>query len=230
MTGAGDIRIFAVDDDPHLLETLLEQLGAEEGIVAEGVGSASLARIHLPAFNPDLVLLDVGLPDADGRMLCREFRKAGFTKPILMLTAQDSETDTIDGLEAGANDYISKPVRMGELMARIRSHLRQHQARDDAKLPIGAFDFLAWRKTLTHRISGKSLILTEKEAAILKYLFRQQGGFVSKEELLEQVWGYNTGLTTHTLETHIYRLRQKISQLDDAPLLLTRRGGYGLSL
>lgn len=223
------IKILTVEDDAHLRETLVEQLSAEDGYTATGTSSLAEAKTIITDLDPDLVLLDVMLPDGDGRDMCRWIRDQGYTMPILMLTAQDSEGDTIDGLEAGANDYIAKPLRLGELLARITTHLKQYQSREDARISIGAFYFMQGQKTLIHRDSGKSLNLTEKEASIIKFLLRHRGEVVNKTELLEKVWGYNASITTHTLETHIYRLRQKIGFVDEDPFLITKDSGYTLA-
>ena len=133
------VKIFAVDDDIHLLETLIEQISLEAEYTASGVSTLAEAKEKLAEVDPDLILLDVSLPDGDGRDMCRWIRAQGYTIPILMLTAQHGEMDTIDGLEAGANDYIAKPLRLGELLARIRTHLSQYQLRADAGLPSVSF-------------------------------------------------------------------------------------------
>ena len=223
------IKILAVDDDPHLLETIIIQIEEEGGYEIKGAASLEEARVMLPEMDPDLVILDVTLGDGDGRDFCRWIRDTGYTIPVLMLTTQSSEMDTIDGLEAGANDYIAKPVRMGELIARMKTHLAQHQAREDARITIGQFHFSNSRKTMVHIATGEVINLTEKEAAILKHLHQMRDHVVDKKTLLEEVWGYGDGITTHTLETHIYRLRQKIRMVDDASLLLTTDGGYRLA-
>jgi len=176
----------------------------------------------------DLVILDVGLPDTDGRELCRRMRKAGVKCPILMLTGHDSDADTILGLDSGANDYIAKPFRLGVLLARLRAQLRQFELSDDAVFQIGPYSFRPAAKMLT-RADSRKIHLTEKETAILKYLYRVGDKPVSREVLLDEVWGYNAGVTTHTLETHIYRLRQKIEpKPGETTLLVTEPGGYRL--
>ena len=224
------LKILAVDDDRHLLDTLIEQLSLEPDFEVSGASTLAEAKEKLAETDPDLILLDVQLPDGDGRDMCRWIRAHGYTIPILMLTAQHGEMDTIDGLEAGANDYIAKPLRLGELLARIRTHLSQYQLRADARISIGVFYFNPGSKTLTHQHTGKSLNLTEKETAIIRYMYRQKDSVVEKQELLEKVWGYSAQMTTHTLETHIYRLRQKIRDLDDQPFLVTNKKGYQLNL
>ncbi|MFY8152013.1 MAG: response regulator transcription factor, partial [Hyphomicrobiales bacterium] len=155
-------------------------------------------------------------------------RKGGFKSPILMLTGHDTDSDTILGLEAGANDYVVKPFRFAVLLARVRAQLRQHEASEDAVFQIGAYSFRPSSKLLVTEKNSK-IRLTEKETAILRYLYRQGVKPVSREVLLSEVWGYNSGVTTHTLETHIYRLRQKIEKdPSNATLLVTEGGGYKL--
>ena len=180
------------------------------------------------ASHVDLVLLDVGLPDMDGREACRLMRKAGVKVPIIMLTGADTDSDTILGLDAGANDYVTKPFRFGVLLARIRAHLRSHENSDDAVFKIGPYSFRPGAKMLLDT-EEKKIRLTEKETSILKYLYRAGARVVGRDVLLAEVWGYNSGVTTHTLETHIYRLRQKIeNDPSNAELLVTEAGGYRL--
>ena len=159
----------------------------------------------------DLVIMDVGLPDIDGREAVRILRKGGFKAPIIMLTGHDTDSDTILGLESGANDYVTKPFRFAVLLARIRAQLRQHEASEDAVFTIGPYTFRPSSKMLIDP-KGSKVRLTEKETAILRYLYRAGQRPVSRETLLQEVWGYNSGVTTHTLETHIYRLRQKVEK------------------
>ena len=165
----------------------------------------------------------------DGRDVCRTSRDAGIRSPIIMLTAADREVDTVTGLDAGANDYVTKPFRLTVLLARVRAHLRQHNQSDDAIFVVGPYKFQPAAKMLIHEETEKKVRLTEKETAILKYLFRVGDKTVQRETLLDEVWGYNAGVTTHTLETHVYRLRQKIEpDPSNAQLLLTEPGGYRL--
>src|ERR1700741_492175 len=219
-------RVLLVDDDTMLRSSLAEQLAAggayqpvEAGTVAEG---RALALEGLYEF----MVLDVGLPDGDGRVLCRELREAGITCPIIMLTAADSDADTIEGLKSGANDYITKPFRFAVLMARVDAHLRSHESSEEAVYRIGPYTFRPSAKMLLE--GGKRIRLTEKETNILKFLHRT-AKTVSRETLLHEVWGYNPAVTTHTLETHIYRLRQKIEKDPTrAQILITDSGGYRL--
>ncbi len=172
--------------------------------------------------------MDVGLPDMDGREACKLLRKNGFKLPIVMLTGNDSDADMILGLDSGANDYITKPFKFAVLLARIRAQLRQHEQSEDAVFAIGHYSFRPASKMLVDE-KGSKIRLTEKETSILKYLYRAGEKVVTRDVLLQEVWGYNSGVTTHTLETHIYRLRQKIEKdPSHAELLITETGGYKL--
>ncbi|MBX9459032.1 MAG: response regulator transcription factor [Rhizobium sp.] len=218
--------ILLVDDDADLRETLVEQLRLyDEFNVMEGEnatkGIATVRGEHV-----DLLIMDVGLPDMDGREAVKLLRKGGFKSPIIMLTGHDTDADTILGLEAGANDYVTKPFRFAVLLARIRAQLRQYEQSEDATFNVGPYVFKPAQKLLTDA-DGKKIRLTEKEAAIIRYLFRAAQKAVTRDELLEEVWGYNSGVTTHTLETHVYRLRQKIEKdPSNAEILVTENGGY----
>jgi DNA-binding response OmpR family regulator len=222
-------RILIVDDDDGLRQTLAHQLTSTEGFaVSEAENAAKAISLCRDGFF-DIHILDVGLPDMDGRDLCRRLRAAGVRAPIIMLTAHDTDNDMIGSLDAGATDYLSKPFRLGVLTARLRAHLRQHEHTGDAAMAIGPYTFEPHAKLL---LDGKKKIrLTDKEVAILRYLCRAPGNTASREALLAEVWGYNATVTTHTLETHIYRLRQKI-EVDPtaATLILTAPGGYQLRL
>jgi DNA-binding response OmpR family regulator len=146
-----------------------------------------------------------------------------------MLTGHDTDSDTILGLESGANDYVTKPFRFTVLLASIRAQLRQHEASEDAVFTIGLYTFRPGSKLLLSP-NGNKVRLTEKETSILRYLYRAGQRPVSRETLLREVWGYNSGVTSHTLETHIYRLRQKIEKDAAAPaILITEVSGYKLA-
>ena len=221
-------NILIVDDDQDLAQSLAEQLALHEEFAARIAHSASQAFAALKRGHTDLLILDVGLPDMDGREVCRLLRKNKYKQPVIMLTAQDSDSDTILGLESGANDYITKPFRFAVLLARIRAQLRQHEHSEEAVFTIGEYTFRPAAKVLMDKKGGK-VRLTEKETSILKYLYRAGERVVSRDVLLHEVWGYNAGVTTHTLETHIYRLRQKIEKDPSrAELLVTEAGGYRL--
>jgi DNA-binding response OmpR family regulator len=221
-------KILIIDDDDELRDSLSEQLSLHEEfdtlLAANASDGLKLARNG----HVDLVLLDVGLPDLDGREACKLLRRSGFKGPVVMLTGQATDSDTILGLESGANDYVTKPFRFAVLLARIRAQLRQHEASEDAVFTIGPYSFRPSSKLLTGE-KGNKVRLTEKETAILRYLYRAGQKSVSRETLLQEVWGYNSGVTTHTLETHVYRLRQKVEKDAANPaILVTDAGGYKL--
>ena len=221
-------KILLVDDDEDLREALSEQLIMTEDfdVFEAGNGTEAMARAKEAIY--DLIILDVGLPDTDGRELCRLMRKQGVKSPILMLTGHDSDADTILGLDAGANDYVTKPFKFPVLLARIRAQLRQHEQSEDAVFSVGPYSFRPGAKMLEDD-AEKKIRLTEKETNILKFLYRATDGVVPRDTLLHEVWGYNAGVTTHTLETHIYRLRQKIEpDPSNARILVTESGGYRL--
>jgi len=224
--------ILVVDDDNALRTALIEQL-VQDGefdpteadclTAAEAVIAGADSRF-------DAILLDVSLPDGDGRDFCRQLRKQGVKVPIIMLTGSAEETDIVRGLDSGANDYIAKPFRLNELLARLRAQLRSFEASEDAVFTIGPYTFRPSVKQLLEPVRNKRIRLTDKETAILKFLYRAAGKPVARQVLLNEVWGYNAAVTTHTLETHVYRLRQKIEP-DPAVsrILLTEGGGYRLN-
>lgn len=219
--------LLIVDDDEDLRSILIDQLSLhpEFHILQQDTAGKAIqtARIN----NISLLIMDVGLPDMDGRDAVKQLRASGFTAPIIMLTGHDTDCDTILGFESGANDYVTKPFRFAVLLARIRAQLRQHEQSEDATFIVGPYTFKPSQKLLLDQ-KGDKIRLTEKEAAIIKFLYRA-GGVVGRDVLLEEVWGYNSGVTTHTLETHVYRLRQKIEpDPSNASLLVTESGGYKL--
>ena len=221
-------KILVVEDDADLRTEIAEQLDLHDEFEASQAGSAQPAIAHVRGDHVDLILMDVGLPDMDGREAVKIMRRDGYRGPVIMLTGQDSDADTILGLEAGANDYVAKPVRFAVLLARIRAQLRSHEASEDAVFTIGPYTFRPGGKVLVTEKNGK-IRLTEKETAILRFLYRAGSSVVGRETLLQEVWGYNSGVTTHTLETHVYRLRQKIeADPSNARLLVTEAGGYKL--
>lgn len=221
-------KILIVDDDDDLRESLVDQLKLHEefDVIPASTPSEGLKLVETDRF--DLILLDVDMPELDGREMCKKLRRSGFKSPIIMLTGQASDADTILGLDAGANDYVTKPFRFAVLLARVRSQLRQHEQSEDAVFSIGPYSFKPASKLLIDD-SERKIRLTEKETSILKYLYRAGEKVVTRDVLLHEVWGYNAKVTTHTLETHIYRLRQKIeTDPSQSELLLTEAGGYKL--
>lgn len=220
--------ILLVDDDEDLRDAMVEQLALYDEFQLMTETGAAKGIATAKAEHVDLLIMDVGLPDMDGREAVKVLRKGGFKSPIIMLTGHDTDSDTILGLEAGANDYVTKPFKFAILLARMRAQLRTHEQSEDAVFNIGHYVFRPAQKLLTEE-DGSKVRLTEKETSIMKYLYRAEQKVIGRDELLEEVWGYNSGVTTHTLETHIYRLRQKIERDPSNPrLLVTEGGGYKL--
>jgi DNA-binding response OmpR family regulator len=225
---SGQKKLLLVDDDTPLRETLKEQFSLHDEFSVSDAANATDGIKALKAQHADIVILDVNMPDMDGREACKLMRKNGYKGPIIMLTAQNSDADTILGLDSGANDYVTKPFRFAVLLARVRSHLRQHEQSEDAVYKVGPYTFKPASKLLTTD-DGKKIRLTEKETAIIKFLYRSGEQSVNRETLLTDVWGYNASVSTHTLETHIYRLRQKIERdPGHSEILITEGGGYRL--
>lgn len=228
----GDERaVLIVDDDLSLRSTLAEQLVIDGEFRSAEAGSVAEAEQALgqPGTRFDAIILDVSLPDGDGRDFCNGLRARGFKMPIIMLTGSAEETDVVRGLDSGANDYVSKPFRLSELMARLRAQLRMFENSEDAVFNIGPYVFRPSTKLMHDPAKNRRIRLTEKEAAILKFLYRAGSKAVARQVLLNEVWGYNAAVTTHTLETHIYRLRQKIEpDPSNSQLLITEAGGYRL--
>jgi DNA-binding response OmpR family regulator len=222
-------QVLIVDDDQALRDMLAEQLRLHEDFsalcAATGAEGLALAKSR----HCDVIILDIGLPDMDGRDVCRLMRRGGVKAPIIMLTGADTDADTILGLDSGANDYITKPFRLGVLLARLRAQIRQHEQTDDAVFPIGPYSFKPGAKLLVETGTNKKIRLTDKETAILKFLYRAGNRVIGRNVLLDEVWGYHANVTTHTLETHVYRLRQKIEpNPQQAQILITEAGGYRL--
>jgi DNA-binding response OmpR family regulator len=221
--------ILVVDDDDDLRNTLVEQLSLYEEFNVLSEANATKAVVTARGSIIDLLIMDVGLPDMDGREAVKLLRKGGFKAPIIMLTGHDTDADTILGLEAGANDYVTKPFKFAVLLARIRVQLRQHEQSEDAVFTVGPYTFKPSQKLLLDQRGGK-VRLTEKEANIIRFLYRADRKPVPRDTLLQEVWGYNSNVTTHTLETHVYRLRQKIERDPQrAEILVTDSGGYRLN-
>ena len=221
-------KIIIIDDDDMLRDTLKDQFSLHDEFAVTDAATATAGVKAVKADHADLVILDVNLPDMDGREACKIIRRNGYKGPVIMLTGQTSDSDTILGLDSGANDYIAKPFRFGVQLARIRAHLRQHEHSEDAVFKVGPYSFKPSAKMLV-RDDNKKIRLTEKETAIIKFLLRSGEQIVGRDVLLHDVWGYNAGVTTHTLETHVYRLRQKIERdPSHAEILVTEGGGYKL--
>ncbi|MEM0985684.1 MAG: response regulator transcription factor [Pseudomonadota bacterium] len=223
-----DKTILLIDDDDDLREALAEQFEMYDGFEPVQASTARAGMQIAESNRIDLILFDVDLPDMDGREACKQLRSKGVNTPVIMLTGQDTDADTILGLESGANDYVTKPFRFSVLLARVRAQLRTFEQSEDATFQVGPYEFRPAMKLLVTE-EDKKIRLTEKETNILKYLYKASGKSVARDELLKEVWGYNANVTTHTLETHVYRLRQKIEpDPSNARILLTDAGGYRL--
>jgi DNA-binding response OmpR family regulator len=227
-----DRPILIVEDDLDLRETLAAHLALGGGFATVGAATLEEASANLGAEDQrfNTVILDVGLPDGNGFDFCAKLRQLGHNMPIIMLTGWDTEDDVVRGLEVGASDYIAKPFRSGELLARVRAQLRVFEHSEDAVFDIGPYTFRPSAKLMVDPARGRRIRLTGKEAAILRFLYRSGPRPVQRKILLGEIWGYNSAVTTHTLETHIYRLRQKIETNPHAPSLLVTEGrGYRLN-
>jgi DNA-binding response OmpR family regulator len=225
--------ILIIDDDSDLCAALVEQLAVDPEFHPVAAASLHEADEHLGSETVRFrtVILDVTLPDGDGCDYCAKLRRQGHRMPIIMLTGSDREMDVVRGLDAGANDYIAKPFRVRELMARIRTQLRGFETSEDAVFTIGPYLFRPSARSLYEPVSDRRIHLTAKEVALLRCLLRVANRVVDRRELLNRVWGYHTSATTHTLETHVYRLRQRMEWDPNQPRLLVTHGrGYCLRL
>ena len=221
--------VLLIDDDDALRDSLSEQLDLHEEFATTAIKNGDSALRIAKKQHFDAILLELGRPDFDGREVCRQLRIAGVKTPIIMLAAKDAAADAIRMLESGASDYVTKPFRLGVLVARLRAHLRQYEQSEDAIFRVSRYLFRPSARLLVDPDSGEKVRLTEKETAILRYLYRAGARMVNRETLLSEVWGYNSGVTTHTLETHVYRLRQKMERDPSAvEILVTEPGGYRL--
>jgi DNA-binding response OmpR family regulator len=225
--------ILIVDDDAGVRKMLADCLADDHGftiftaktlVEAEAIIADADRRL-------DALILEIGLPDGDGREFCAKLRRQGHGMPILILTDRNDEADIVSGLGCGANDYIAKPFRLNELLARLRAQLRLFDSSGEAICSIGPYTFHPAKKLLQHPAKNRRVRLTTKEVAILRFLYRSDGCPVDRKILMREVWGYDATVTTHRLETHIYRLRMKIESDPSYPdLLLTEPGAYRLNL
>jgi DNA-binding response OmpR family regulator len=224
--------ILLVDDAEDFREMLAAELAATGCWRTRSVGTMTDAAAIALARDSriDAILLDVRLPDGDGRALCARLRQHGLRIPIILLTGASDEDDIVTGLESGASDYVTKPLRFAELHARLRAHLRVLEMSEDAVFRVGPYQFRPATRVLHETSGSRRIRLTEKEAAVLRYLCRAEGRPVGRHTLLREVWGYNPAADSHTVETHIYRLRRKIEPDPRQSRLLTNvGGGYRLS-
>ena len=221
-----DPRILIIEDEPDLLRGLALNLKAEGyGVLTASRGDAGIEQALRE--RPELVLLDIMLPGMNGLDVCRELRRKGFEAPIIMLTAKAEEVDRVVGLEIGADDYVTKPFGIRELLARIRARLRRH-APAAAVLRLGQAEIDFEKHEATR--AGQRVELTGKEFDVLRLLARHRGEIVTRDRLLEEVWGYETYPTTRTVDNHILRLRQKLEEDPANPRYILSIYGEGYKL
>jgi DNA-binding response OmpR family regulator len=220
--------LLLVEDDERISQPLIRLLqheGFEVTHVATGSDAVQATRESLP----DLVLLDLSLPDIDGLEVCRSLRAEHSSLPIVMLTARSEEVDIVVGLDAGADDYIAKPFRVGELVARIRARLRLVKATaNDVTVPAtGLLVDAAARRVW---IDGAEVTMSPKEFDLLAYLWLHRGQTVRRDQIMSDVWDENWWGSTRTLDTHVAALRRKLGDVSDPPQLITTLRGVGLRL
>jgi DNA-binding response OmpR family regulator len=226
-----DKTILIVDGDLGARMMLGETLGSHPNTTICHAATAADAIGQLTARDCriDAALIEVNLPDEDGRALCQRLRKLGLRIPILLLSTLGEEDDVVEGLDAGANDYVIRPFRSNELRARLCAQLRAHELSEDAVLTVGPYQFRPAQRLLIDTRANRRIRLTEKESAVLKFLHRSGAAPVARRVLLREVWGYCPTASTHTVETHIYRLRRKIEpDATQILLLVNEDGGYRL--
>ena len=219
-------RILIVDGDKDFRNALAEQFVNTQSFLVEQAGCYEEAIKQSSLNNLQAIVLDMCLPDIVGLDLCKIMRNNNVKVPIIMLFASNSGLDIISALDAGGNDYVTKPFKFSVLLARIWSQLKQFEETEDERFALGPYSLIPLQKYLLKK-DGQKIRLTEKETKILKFLLQADSATVRRDVLLHEVWGYNADVTTHTLETHIYRLRRKIEQNPaNAKLLVTEAGGY----
>jgi DNA-binding response OmpR family regulator len=221
-------RILIVDDEPQIVRGLEDNLrfeGYQTSTARDGDEALAVAAREAP----DLILLDIMMPDKSGWDVCRELRGRGIDVPIIMLTARGEETDRVRGLELGADDYITKPFSLRELLARVRAVLRRPGPRH--KVEEFAFGEARVRPRSRQAFrGGREVVLTRKEFDLLVYLLEHRGEVVTRERLLEEVWGYERFPTTRTVDTHILRLRRKFERDPERPEFIVTHHGQGYKL
>jgi DNA-binding response OmpR family regulator len=220
-------HILVVGAEAGLRERLAQALEGDGAFrVTDAAGAAeAVARTQLRQQRLDAIVVQDALADGDGTDLCNRLRRRGLRVPIIVLSEAASEQDVVRALEAGANDYVVQPFRLAELKARLRAQIREHETSEDAVLPIGPYHFRPGARSLHDPAENRQIRLTQKEVTILKCLYRAAGRPVSRQTLLDEVWSYNAGARTHTVETHIYRLRRKIEPDPSHPSVIVNDGG-----
>jgi DNA-binding response OmpR family regulator len=221
------MRILLVEDDRRIARFVAKGL-REQAYAVDVVGDGDEASYKLSINDYDAVILDVMIPGRDGFEVCRDLRSAGIAVPVIMLTARDTVQDRITGLDSGADDYLTKPFAVAELLARLRALLRRGHVVRPATISIAdlVLDTGAQRATR----GGRALALTTKEYALLEYLAREAGRVVSRAQIAEHVWDENFDPLTNLIDVHINRLRRKVDNGFSSKLIHTRRGaGYMLA-
>jgi DNA-binding response OmpR family regulator len=220
-------RLLVVEDDPAILRGLADNLTFESyDVMTATDGETAYRLIH--DSKPDLVLLDLMLPNLSGYELCRKVRSEGLKTPIVMLTARGEESDRVLGLDLGADDYVTKPFSIRELLARVRAVLRRTQSTDKLVDELTFDDVVIDFRRYEARRGGVGLEMTRKEFGLLRLLVARAGRVVTRDELLDEVWGYETTPTTRTVDNHMASLRSKLERnpADPRHLLTVRGVGY----
>ena len=219
--------ILFVSEALLLKDLLLDQLQKQGEYLLEESLSVTEAISLIVKEHFDCILIDSSLADVSLSNLCKNIRQEGVRSPIILVAEELGEDVAIAALDAGANDYVLKPFKINVLVAKIRSNIRQFEQSEFAILRFGRFSFKPGDKILLNNSSKEEVRLTDKETAIIKLLYLSGGEVVTRATLLEEVWGYNTTLTTHTLETHIYRIRQKVGNASSGQdFIATESEGY----
>lgn len=220
-------RILVVEDDPSILRGLVDNL-EDESYDVHTATDGRTAYDAIRSVKPDLIILDLMLPKLSGYELCSKVRKEGLNIPILILTARGEEADKVLGLDLGADDYVTKPFSVRELLARVRAHLRRHSAPEDRPSELRFDDVVVDFRCYEARKGNEELTLTRKEFGLLQYLAARAGEVATRNELLDEVWGHETYPTTRTVDNHVASLRAKLESDPATPRhLLTVRGvGY----
>ena len=219
--------ILFVSEALLLKDLLLDQLQKQGEYLLEESLSVTEAISLIVKEHFDCILIDSSLADVSLSNLCKNIRLEGVQSPIILVAEELGEDVAIAALDAGANDYVLKPFKINVLVAKIRSNIRQFEQSEFAILRFGRFSFKPGDKILLNNSSKEEVRLTDKETAIIKLLYLSGGEVVTRATLLEEVWGYNTTLTTHTLETHIYRIRQKVGNASSGQdFIATESEGY----
>ena len=222
-------RVLVVEDDPAIMLGLVDNLEAESYEVLTATDGLAAYRAIVDE-KPDLVILDLMLPKQSGYEVCRKARAERITTPILMLTARGEEGDRVLGLDLGADDYVTKPFSMPELLARVRALLRRAYPSNDLPTELRLGDVVVDFARYVASKRGRTLDLTPKEFGVLRFLAARVGAVVRRDELLDEVWGYNAEVTTRTVDTHVATLRAKIETKASEPRHLITVHGVGYKL